>query len=69
MENIIAGKEYEIRHARKGVFRILVRDVGETVISGTIVAGRARYMSEPDRCAGDEIVLDLSHTFIEITPI
>jgi hypothetical protein len=36
------GKEYEVRHSRKGTFRIVVREIRGEWIDGTVVDGVAK---------------------------
>lgn len=52
-----AGKDYQVTHSRKGQFTMHVDSVNGEWASGTIISGHARYISEDNRHAGEEITV------------
>ena len=51
-------KEYDVRHPRKGFFRIRIDKLTDQMIEATITQGKARYISETDRVPGQRIELN-----------
>lgn len=66
MDRFKIGSVLRIRHARKGTFDVRLEKVEANMITGTIVAGTARYVSKSDRSIGDRIVIPTNKSFIEI---
>lgn len=54
----IIGKQYDLRHTRKGNFSVLVLDISNDIITGEITKGIAHYVSESNRQQGDLITLN-----------
>lgn len=68
MNDIEVGKKYDVDHSRKGRFRIQVDDVSGTFVTGTIIKGRARFLSEPNRGPGDVIAFSTDSKLVTLTP-
>lgn len=57
-QRLTVGSEYEVRHRRKGRFRIRVTaDLGDEWVHGVIVQGVAQFMGSSDRGEGEKIIM------------
>ena len=69
MSKIEVGKEYDVNHARRGRFRIRVVEIDEHYVLGEITQGTARHIGQPDSGPGDDIYLDTTRPYINLTPV
>ena len=51
------NKTYKVIHSRKGKFTMHVTDIDGEWVSGFITGGRAKYLADNDRLAGEEITI------------
>lgn len=52
---LIAGKEYNIKHRRKGTFSGVCLNPGDEFATFVITGGEARYLTQEDRKGGEEL--------------
>jgi len=51
------GKQYDVHHPSGGCFRIRVDKLYGSVIHATITQGKAKFIKEPDRGPGANIII------------
>lgn len=69
MTEIEVGKIYKVIHSRKGSFVVRIKDVSKDWVGAEIVAGKAKYINQPEREEGEEITLRKSLcNFFEFKP-
>lgn len=57
--NIEVGKEYHIKHVRKGNFNLRVTAIpGEGFVRGEITKGEAKYLASDDAIVGETITVN-----------